>query len=106
MTRGRSTPAPQPRAADPAAWALAFTLAALRLLGAAAPFFPTMALWAFNLGRFLPPLSAWLPWAIGAAVLIPALARRVARPLAFVGGGIAKGGALALLGAGAVPALL
>ncbi len=61
-------------AATLALWATACVLAALRaLLG----FLPTMHLWSLNLGRFLAPPAAWLPWAYR-ATLATIEARRAA----------------------------
>ncbi len=56
-------------------------LIALAVSRAALTFVPSMWAWSLNLHRFLPPLFAWLPWALTIVVLLPPVARRVA-PLA------------------------
>jgi tetratricopeptide (TPR) repeat protein len=75
-------------------WAAACVLVVLR---AVLTFVPTMHVWSLNQQRFLAPLTAWLPWALAAAALVPPLAKRIAPWLARLGDWIADARARATL---------
>ena len=77
--------APVSAAAGRAAWVLWSTACALVALRAALTFVPTMHAWALNQQRFLGPLAGWLPWALAALALVPALAKRATPGLARLG---------------------
>ena len=66
-------------------------LAALALARLALGFAPGMWAWGLNLHRFLSPALAWLPWAMGVAALVPAVAGRLAPAAARLGDGIGRG---------------
>jgi len=59
--------------------ALALALAATLALRALGALLPGRWLWGVDLGRDLPPAAFWLPWAVTAALLAPALARPLER---------------------------
>jgi len=85
-----------PSFASALAWALAGTLA----LRALAALLPGRWLWGLDLGRDLPPAGFWIPWALGALALVPAIARPLARALPdSPRGTLAMGLALAALAA-------
>jgi hypothetical protein len=77
----RATSGFDPAAAERAAVAAWVALAALAVARAALAAAPSTWGWSLSLVRFLPPLPGWGLWALAAAALIPALARR-ALPLA------------------------
>ncbi len=81
--------APAPPGATHAAWTLWGLACALVILRAALAFVPTMHAWSLNHQRFLAPLAGWLPWALAALALAPALARRATPALAWLGDRIA-----------------
>ena len=58
---------------------------------AAAAFVPGMWVWG-DVHRFLSPVGAWLPWALAAAALIPAVGRMLAPPCEWLGRAIVRGG--------------
>jgi tetratricopeptide (TPR) repeat protein len=93
-------------ALDRAALALWIGLAALALARLVLGFVPGMWAWGLNLHRFLSPALAWLPWAAGAAALLPPLARRIEPAFARLGDAIARGSALPTLACAAAAALL
>ena len=66
-----------PSSEDRAPRVLWATAGALVVLRAVLAFVPTMHAWSLNLHRFLAPPAAWLPWALAALALVPALARWV-----------------------------
>jgi tetratricopeptide (TPR) repeat protein len=68
-------------------WGWAATLVALH---AALPWQRTTWAWSLDLQRDLHPLPAWGLWVLTAAVLIPAVARRLEPPLTRVGHWIAR----------------
>ena len=65
--------------------ALGLGLALLLAARAAFAFVPTMWAWGFNLQRFVPTPVAWVPWAIAALALTPAVGRRIAPMFARAG---------------------
>ena len=79
-----SEPAPPPGArAAPALWIALLVVACLQAVLA---FAPGMWGWGFNLLRFLPRGPGWAIWIAGTLLLIPALARPIARGLERVDG--------------------
>ncbi|HEY3217205.1 MAG TPA: tetratricopeptide repeat protein [Candidatus Eisenbacteria bacterium] len=80
----------EPQAADPGVprgaatglWIVAGLLVALRAVLA---FEPNMWGWGLSLLRFVPPLLGWFGWALAALALIPAVSRRVAPGLRWLG---------------------
>jgi hypothetical protein len=93
--------------AERALWVTLASLAALRALLA---ILPAMHGWGLNFPRFMSPAIAWLLWALGAAALVPALARRGAAGLGAIGARLrgvpGAAYAIAALVAGALAALL
>jgi hypothetical protein len=84
-------------------WAGLAVLALARVvLGAT----PGMWAWGLNLHRFLPPLLAWLPWAVAAAMLVPPVARRLEPLCARMGETIVRGAPPASVAIAAAAALL
>lgn len=71
-----------------ATWSVLLILVLLRAVTA---FLPSMWAWGVNLQRFLAPIPAWLPWALTAATLHPAIAARIERRLDHVGDGWLRG---------------
>jgi hypothetical protein len=71
-----------------------FLLAAAALVAARAvlTFVPTMWAWSLNLQRFLSPAWAWAPWALAAASLLPAVARRLLPAFQRAGDQLRAGG--------------
>ncbi len=89
---GFGAPAPvDPTAATRAAIGLASLLIVLLVARAAVMFVPSMAAWGINIPRFLSPAAAWLPWAIMAIALAPAIARRAQPAIEAVGNATARG---------------
>jgi tetratricopeptide (TPR) repeat protein len=84
-------PAEPSRGAERATLALWLALVALALARAALGFTPGMGAWSLNLHRFLHPALAWLPWAVAAAALVPAVARRIAPHGERIGEALASG---------------
>ena len=76
-----------PTAADRAAVALWLALAALVVVRGALSFVPSMAGWALNLQRFLPPWT-WALWLASTLALVPPLARRLAPAVVGIGDAI------------------
>src|SRR5262245_35250748 len=70
------------------------TAAALVAARAVLTFVPTMWAWSLNLQRFLTPAWAWAPWALTAASLLPAIARRLEPAFPRVAERTQSGGAL------------
>ena len=95
-----------PPAAERAAVVLWAGLAALAVARLAFGFTPGMWVWGLNLHRFLSPALAWLPWAAGAAVLAPPVARRLEPPCARLGDAIGRGSKPIALALAAAAALL
>lgn len=86
------------------------TAGVLCVARAALTFAPNMWAWSLNLQRFLSPLWAWLPWALTALSLTPALSRRLLPALVQAGDGLrvhpVVASAVAALSAGALAAAL
>jgi tetratricopeptide (TPR) repeat protein len=59
-------------------WVLLALTLALRAL---APLLPGRWLWGVDLARDLPAAAFWIPWAVAALLLVPAIARPLARAL-------------------------
>src|SRR4249920_579587 len=93
-------------AAERAALVLWIGLIALTLARAVLPTQHTMWAWSLNLHRFMNPIWAWLPWALGAAALVPAIGRPLSAALARAGDAFGRGSALASLIAAACGATL
>lgn len=74
----RSGPAFEPAAAQRAAFAAWVTLAVLAVARALLTTVPSTWAWSLSLLRYLPPVPGWGLWALGAATLAPAVARRAA----------------------------
>ncbi len=85
---------------------LGLVLAALLGLRAALAAASGMWLWGLDAMRFLPPLAAWLPWALAALALWPTVGRRLRPAMARLGDGLVAGGARAPLGAALLTAAL
>ena len=94
------------KAITPAARWVWLSLLALALARAATSFVPSMWMWGLNTQRFLPPISAWLPWSLTILLLHPAVGESVWRTLDRLGDRMVAGrwsGFLAgLAGAGVV----
>jgi len=73
------------RAAGRGTRATGSVLLILVLLRAITALLPSMWAWGVNVQRFLAPIPAWLPWALTAATLHPAIATRLAPHLDHVG---------------------
>ncbi len=106
MARPSRTAAPATRAAGglpPAALALRTGLLTLLALRFAAMLIPGRALWGYDLGRDLAPLTFWLPFALTLLTFVPAVGERAARMVPRSSAALAW---LALLGAAALAAFL
>src|SRR5258706_14719319 len=95
MTTSRSSSHAVPSLSDPpadrAGRALWLTIALLTVARAVLTFVPSMWAWSLNLGRFMPPESGWIWWAIVVPALVPPLARALAPAAAAAGEAIARG---------------
>lgn len=76
---------------DRRAVALLTGIALLLVARGAAATLPSMWAWGLNLNRFVTPALGWLPWAVCALLLVPALGRAVGRRLEGVGDALTGG---------------